>query len=146
MVVFFIVSAKIRLFPLNHQMFSQKLWLINDICNGMTCRGGPCARPHPEWRKRRSAMSIHPCCISVSIRVADGHRARPCTSFVVVGCLFHHFHGFSAFLYDHHLAGLSLADALALEVEYLFLLVVVVYGQVGDAGGIVCAIKSCADF
>ena len=57
----------------------------------MTCRGGPCARPHPEWRKRRSAMSIHPCCISVSFRVADGHRARPCTSSVV------YFNTFTAF-------------------------------------------------
>ena len=89
----------------------------------MVCmaRGGSCAVRTPD------GIIMSYACV-FSIQVADGHRARPCTSFVVVGCLFHHFHGFSAFLYDYHLAGLSLADALALKVEYLFLLVVVVYG------------------
>ena len=128
-------------------MFCQKLWDMYYKTAICIAGAGPVPVRILDGENIRLQCKLR--CKSFAIRVADGHRARPCTSFVVVGGLFHHFHGFSAFLYDHHLAGLSLTDALALEVEHLFLLVVVVYGQVGDAGGLVCrvcAIKSCADF
>ncbi len=131
----FIVSAKIRFFPLNHQMFSQKLLGVNDIFNGMICRGGPCARPHPAWHHRVVGMRFRqfmPRTCVVAIRVADGHRARPCKSLVVFSGLLHHLNGFSASLLNDHLARLSLADALALEVVKLNLFAAAVNGQVGD--------------
>ena len=42
------------------------------------CRGGPCARPRPEWKTicYMGKTPIEACVFTM--RDADGHRARPC--------------------------------------------------------------------